>query len=118
MPIIHGFVDQCNISIWGSPVLLTLIARRSSRYAGTRFLKRGANYDVSFSHSNPTKYLKRIIVLSQSPFHFTILCHCLIFLKGDCANEVETEQIVADADVSSLTSSSSKLGFVELQHQI
>ena len=62
MPIIHGFVDQCNISIWGSPVLLTLIARRSSRYAGTRFLKRGANYDVSFSHSNPTKYLKRIIV--------------------------------------------------------
>ena len=35
-------------------------------------------------------------------------------LKGDCANEVETEQIVADADVSSLTSSSSKLGLVEL----
>ena len=64
MPIIHGFVDQCNISIWGSPVLLTLIARRSSRYAGTRFLKRGANYDVSFAHSNPTKYLKRIIVIT------------------------------------------------------
>ena len=41
-----------------------------------------------------------------------------MYLKGDCANEVETEQIVADADVSSLTSSSSKLGFVELQYQI
>ena len=39
-------------------------------------------------------------------------------LQGDCANEVETEQIVADADVSSLTSGSSKLGFVGLQHQI
>ena len=72
LPIIHGFVDQGNVSIYGSPVLLTLIARRSNRYAGTRFLKRGANYD------------------------------------GDCANEVETEQIVADADVSSLTSSGSK----------
>ena len=47
LPIIHGFVDQCNVSIYGSPVLLTLIARRSNRYAGTRFLKRGANYDVS-----------------------------------------------------------------------
>ena len=39
-------------------------------------------------------------------------------LKGDCANEVETEQIVADADVSSLTSSSSKLGLVELRYKM
>ena len=64
--IIHGFVDQANVSVLGSPVLLTLIARRSSRFAGTRFLKRGANY------------------------------------KGDVANEVETEQIVADSSLSNL----------------
>ncbi len=63
--IIHGFVDQANISIYGTPILLTLIARRSNRFAGTRFLKRGANF------------------------------------KGDVANEVETEQIVADSSVSS-----------------
>ena len=42
--IIHGFVDQANISVYGSPILLTLVARRSCRFAGTRFLKRGANY--------------------------------------------------------------------------
>ena len=59
-------MDQANISVYGSPVLLTLIARRSNRFAGTRFLKRGAN------------------------------------LRGDVANEVETEQIVADSSISNL----------------
>ncbi|XP_053612793.1 polyphosphoinositide phosphatase [Plodia interpunctella] len=41
--IIHGFVEQSNLNIFGRPIYLTLIARRSNRYAGTRFLKRGAN---------------------------------------------------------------------------
>ncbi|XP_028173128.1 polyphosphoinositide phosphatase [Ostrinia furnacalis] len=41
--IVHGFVEQSNLNIFGRPVYLTLIARRSNRYAGTRFLKRGAN---------------------------------------------------------------------------
>ena len=44
---IHGFIDQNNISVFGRPVLITLIARRSNRYAGTRFLKRGATFRVS-----------------------------------------------------------------------
>ena len=43
LPIVHGFVDQSNVSIYGQPVYVTLIARRSKNYAGTRFLKRGAN---------------------------------------------------------------------------
>ncbi|XP_060803876.1 polyphosphoinositide phosphatase [Amyelois transitella] len=41
--IIHGFIEQSNLNIFGRPIYLTLIARRSNRYAGTRFLKRGAN---------------------------------------------------------------------------
>ena len=45
--VIHGFVDQSNISIYGTPVLMTLIARRSNKFAGTRFQKRGANFDVN-----------------------------------------------------------------------
>jgi len=44
LPIIHGFVDQANVSIYGKPIYVTLIARRSRMFAGTRFLKRGANY--------------------------------------------------------------------------
>ncbi|KAF2893513.1 hypothetical protein ILUMI_12659 [Ignelater luminosus] len=65
--ITHGFVDQSNVNIFGRSVYVTLIARRSSKYAGTRFLKRGANF------------------------------------QGDVANEVETEQMVFDSGVSSLS---------------
>lgn len=41
--ITHGFVEQSSMSIFGRSIYVTLIARRSNRYAGTRFLKRGAN---------------------------------------------------------------------------
>uniref|UniRef100_A0A8C4TJY2 FIG4 phosphoinositide 5-phosphatase n=1 Tax=Erpetoichthys calabaricus TaxID=27687 RepID=A0A8C4TJY2_ERPCA len=43
MYIIHGFCGQSKLLIYGRPVYVTLIARRSSKFAGTRFLKRGAN---------------------------------------------------------------------------
>lgn len=36
-----------DISVYGKSLYLTLIARRSNKFAGTRFLKRGANCDVS-----------------------------------------------------------------------
>lgn len=48
--IVHGFVDQCNVSVYGRSLYLTLIARRSNKYAGTRFLKRGANFEVRIQH--------------------------------------------------------------------
>lgn len=63
--IIHGFIRQVHIDVYGKPIYITLIARRSNLYAGTRFLKRGCN------------------------------------VKGDVANEVETEQIVHSATVTS-----------------
>ena len=43
LPIIHGFVDQATLSIYGKSVYVTIIARRSRYFAGARFLKRGAN---------------------------------------------------------------------------
>ncbi|CCG83890.1 protein of unknown function [Taphrina deformans PYCC 5710] len=43
VPIIHGFIDQAKLSIFGKSVYITLIARRSRHFAGARFLKRGAN---------------------------------------------------------------------------
>ncbi|XP_065323489.1 polyphosphoinositide phosphatase-like isoform X3 [Gordionus sp. m RMFG-2023] len=39
--IIHGFLKQTIISVFGQDIVLTLLARRSSFYAGTRYLKRG-----------------------------------------------------------------------------
>ncbi|RPB04274.1 hypothetical protein L873DRAFT_1799772 [Choiromyces venosus 120613-1] len=43
MPIVHGYVDQAAISIYGRVIYITVIARRSRYFAGARFLKRGAN---------------------------------------------------------------------------
>ena len=43
LPIIHGFVDQATLAIYGRVVYITIIARRSRFFAGARFLKRGAN---------------------------------------------------------------------------
>lgn len=43
MPLIHGFFGQVTLSSFGKNVTLTLIARRSRYFAGTRFLKRGVN---------------------------------------------------------------------------
>lgn len=39
-------LPTAELLIYGRPVHITLIARRSSRFAGTRFLKRGANCEV------------------------------------------------------------------------
>lgn len=44
LEVIHGFVSQSNVNIFGRPVQVCLVARRSTRFAGTRFLKRGANF--------------------------------------------------------------------------
>ncbi|KAF5176272.1 Phosphoinositide phosphatase sac2 [Thalictrum thalictroides] len=41
--LVHGFFKQEKLSISGRDFKLTLIARRSRHYAGTRFLKRGVN---------------------------------------------------------------------------
>ncbi|RAH67712.1 phosphatidylinositol-3,5-bisphosphate 5-phosphatase [Aspergillus aculeatinus CBS 121060] len=43
LPIIHGYVEQAKLSIYGRIVYITIIARRSRFFAGARFLKRGAN---------------------------------------------------------------------------
>eukprot|EP01083_Nonionella_stella_P303322 1049642_1 len=41
VPLIQGFFEQQTCSVLGRPLTLTLIARRSRCYAGTRYLKRG-----------------------------------------------------------------------------
>lgn len=43
LAVIHGFIDQSKISVFGVSVFLTLIARRSHHFAGARFFKRGIN---------------------------------------------------------------------------
>ncbi|XP_024519618.1 phosphoinositide phosphatase SAC1 [Selaginella moellendorffii] len=41
--LVHGHFEQAKLSIYGHVFSLTLIARRSRHFAGTRYLKRGVN---------------------------------------------------------------------------
>ncbi|GAB7355086.1 hypothetical protein MBLNU459_g5672t1 [Dothideomycetes sp. NU459] len=43
LPIIHGFIDQAALDVFGRSIYITIVGRRSRFFAGARFLKRGAN---------------------------------------------------------------------------
>lgn len=43
LPLVHGYLVQTHLSVFGNVVDLTLMARRSRFFAGTRYLKRGMN---------------------------------------------------------------------------
>ncbi|CAN7989283.1 unnamed protein product [Ixodes hexagonus] len=55
--VTHGFVGQTNISVYGRPIFLTLIARRSQKFSGTRFLKRGANSEGDVANEVETEQI-------------------------------------------------------------
>uniref|UniRef100_A0A8C6T3R1 FIG4 phosphoinositide 5-phosphatase n=1 Tax=Neogobius melanostomus TaxID=47308 RepID=A0A8C6T3R1_9GOBI len=57
MYIIHGFCGQSKLLIYGHPLHITLIARRSSKFAGTRFLKRGANCEGDVANEVETEQI-------------------------------------------------------------
>ena len=77
--VVHGFVGQSHINVHGHRIYVTLIARRSQRYAGPRFLKRGEK-----------------TVNDSLEWHLELhISGCND--AGDVANFVETEQIVHSA---------------------
>ena len=43
VPLVHGYFGQVKLSSFGKQLKVTLLARRSRHFAGTRFLKRGVN---------------------------------------------------------------------------
>ena len=43
LPLIHGFWQQRTLSVFGRTLTLTVVARRSKHFAGTRYRKRGVN---------------------------------------------------------------------------
>ncbi|XP_046335599.2 polyphosphoinositide phosphatase-like isoform X2 [Haliotis rufescens] len=53
----NGFVGQSNVNVYGKPIYLTLIGRRSNQYAGTRFLKRGANSEGAVANEIETEQI-------------------------------------------------------------
>ena len=55
--LMHGFVAQANICVYGKPIYITLLARRSRCYCGTRFLKRGLNLDGDVANEVETEQI-------------------------------------------------------------
>lgn len=55
--LMHGFVAQANICVYSKPIYITLIARRSRRYCGTRFLKRGLNLNGDVANEVETEQI-------------------------------------------------------------
>ena len=55
--IIHGFVSQGDLEVFGRSIFITLVARRSKKYAGTRFLKRGANGEGDVANEVETEQI-------------------------------------------------------------
>ncbi|KAM7542018.1 hypothetical protein Aperf_G00000011160 [Anoplocephala perfoliata] len=55
--LIHGFVKQASLVSCGMPVTVSLLARRSRFFAGTRFLKRGANIDGNVANEVETEQI-------------------------------------------------------------
>lgn len=67
LPIIHGYVDQAKIDVYGRLAYLTIIARRSRFFAGARFLKRGAN-DLGYV-ANDVETEQIVSEMSETSFH-------------------------------------------------
>lgn len=66
-PIIHGFIDQANVSIYGRKIYITIIARRSHHFAGARFLKRGVNNRGNVANEIETEQI--VSDMLRSSFH-------------------------------------------------
>lgn len=65
--VIHGFIDQVNVSLLGKSIYITMIARRSHHFAGARFLKRGVNTQGYVANEVETEQIVTDMILT--PFH-------------------------------------------------
>lgn len=66
-PIVHGFIDQANISIYGRKIYITILARRSHHFAGARFLKRGVNDRGNVANEIETEQI--VLDMLTTSFH-------------------------------------------------
>ncbi|KAF2304218.1 hypothetical protein GH714_028610 [Hevea brasiliensis] len=76
--LVYGFFKQATLSISGRDFKLTLIARRSRHYAGTRYLKRGVNENGRVANDVETEQ----IVFEDVPEGFPIQISSVIQNRG------------------------------------
>lgn len=57
IPLIHGFWQQRSLALFGRTLTVSLIARRSKHFAGTRYRKRGVNFKGQVANDVETEQL-------------------------------------------------------------
>ncbi|OQO00221.1 hypothetical protein B0A48_14008 [Cryoendolithus antarcticus] len=67
MPIVHGFIDQAALDVFGRSIYITIVGRRSRFFAGARFLKRGIN-DLGYV-ANDVETEQIVSEMLTSSFH-------------------------------------------------
>ncbi|TIC14703.1 hypothetical protein E3Q01_00972 [Wallemia mellicola] len=70
LPVIYGFLEIKPTSIFGQPVTIALIARRSRFRAGTRYFSRGIDESGNVSNFNETEQ----IVVAQNKTYSHVQC--------------------------------------------
>ncbi|KAM1155916.1 hypothetical protein ACFX11_027029 [Malus domestica] len=76
--LVYGFFKQATLSISGRDFKLTLIARRSRHYAGTRYLKRGVNEEGRVANDVETEQ----IVCEDVPEGFPMQISSIVQNRG------------------------------------
>uniref|UniRef100_A0AC11B5I1 FIG4 phosphoinositide 5-phosphatase n=1 Tax=Ovis aries TaxID=9940 RepID=A0AC11B5I1_SHEEP len=89
--IIHGFCGQSKLLIYGRPVYVTLIARRSSRFAGTRFLKRGANCEEREKRKHERILSEELVAAVTYLNQFLPPEHTIIYIPWDMAKYTKSK---------------------------
>ncbi|KAF8025928.1 hypothetical protein BT93_F2685 [Corymbia citriodora subsp. variegata] len=69
--LVYGFFKQATLSVAGRDFTLTLIARRSRHYAGTRYLKRGVNEKGKVANDVETEQIVYEVVPEGFPVQIT-----------------------------------------------
>lgn len=57
VPLIHGFWQQRTLAVFGQTLTITLVARRSRHFAGTRYQKRGVNHEGRVANDVETEQI-------------------------------------------------------------
>lgn len=76
--LVYGFFKQATLSVAGRNFKLTLIARRSRHYAGTRYLKRGVNEKGRVANDVETEQ----IVFEEIPEGFPVQISSVVQNRG------------------------------------
>ncbi|XP_057967287.1 phosphoinositide phosphatase SAC3-like isoform X2 [Malania oleifera] len=76
--LVYGFFKQAKLSVSGRDFKLTLIARRSRHYAGTRYLKRGVNEKGRVANDVETEQ----IVFEDVPQGFPVRISSVVQNRG------------------------------------